>query len=340
MRTIQQNCQPVTFEQLRSALLNHLAEMPSFCSIKEISLLCPPKPIADDLTKLLVKDQEGKPAVVILCSPTAFPQLVAHYMEKTRLAQAALSPTLSHIVLTPLFEGEVCGLSYAVLPYHQPLREDKLGWYLQRLQRSPEMFKLVHQITELTCTPASAEEVETNFVCPLEHLIELEVMPEQIRGSAKDALKRLKTGEWKPRHVLMHNDFWKGNILLNRDVPQTEKNWQNRFVIIDWTGSNVKGYPIYDLIRLAHSMGTKPTALFTQLNAHCCILDCHFDDARSYFMAALGYLSMNLECFPLEWFVKCAKTWVDELEAVYCLPETKKAALLPVCKPQMQFAKP
>ncbi|MEZ6192172.1 MAG: phosphotransferase [Phycisphaerales bacterium] len=69
---------------------------------------------------------------------------------------------------------------------------------------------------------------------------------EAVRRAAEIGIRGLEQGRWKPRFVLMHNDLWKDNILLDDE---------GRIAVIDWPGSTVKGYAMYDLVRLADSFG-------------------------------------------------------------------------------------
>ncbi|MBE9042086.1 phosphotransferase [Oscillatoriales cyanobacterium LEGE 11467] len=316
MKTVLTKFEAVTPEQVRAGLFEPLEQVLSPQSVGEISQLCKPKSTFDDVTKLVAKDRKGKPIAVILCSPPTAPERVAQSMKKTRLAQLALSPELAHVVLTPLFEGRTYGLSYAVLPYHQPLNAGKLGWYVQRSRLRPEIFKLLLRMTQLTCTPVSHSDVETNFVQPLKYFIELDGLPNEIHALAKDSLDRLMAGKWQPRHVLMHNDLWKGNILLDRNLSRSPKDWQNQFVLIDWGGSMTRGYAMYDLVRLARTMNLKPAELRSQIDAHCRTLDCDLVGARCHLMAALSHLGMHLEHFPFSRFKMVVENSVATLTSI------------------------
>jgi hypothetical protein len=307
----------VSIKQLSAALENPSREVLGHASVGSISLLCPRKPVVDDLTKLVVKNRENHPIAVILCSPPAFPRLTDHYMYKTLEAQRVLEPELGHVVVAPLSTGQVKGLSYAILPYHRPLCDGTLRWYLQRAQLSGDMFKLLQRITELSYTPVTPPQVSKNFVKPLEHLTELEGLSTHCRTVVERALDRLENRDWQPCHILMHSDLWKGNLLLNQDVPRGQKNWWNKFVLIDWSGSMAQGYGIYDLIRLAQSMKLKPAALHKQLVAHCQSLGCEVEDARCHLVSALGYLALNLENFPFNRFVALADGCLSTLEQAY-----------------------
>ena len=110
----------------------------------------------------------------------------------------------------------------------------------------------------------------------------------------------------------MHNDLWQGNILLNSD---------GGIVVIDWPGSVVKGYAIYDLIRLAESLRLSDRALGEQLRAHCRLLGCEPKDSVSHLAAALGHLLGDLDHFPMHLFLPLADRCVRRAAAAVATTE-------------------
>ncbi|NCJ06610.1 hypothetical protein GS597_08855 [Synechococcales cyanobacterium C] len=262
--------------------------------------------------KFMIRDAQGAPAAVVLCSPPIDPKLVALGAQRTRLAQAAVTENLKMAILAPIYEGAVLGLglSYAVFPYHQPLAQGLLKWWLQRTLITSDLLKLAYQLTAQTRSPVSSGNRQARFVAPLQHLAHLPSMPASLQIAAKETLYRLQTHQWHPDFVLMHGDLWTGNILLNRSLPRGAF---SPFVIIDWFGSQVQGYGIYDLIRLAQSIQLSPARLLRHLHLHCAALECDLVDARSHLVTALAHFSVDLGHFPVEKFViaaeRCLKTF-------------------------------
>ncbi|MBE9142007.1 hypothetical protein [Planktothrix mougeotii] len=287
-------------------------------SIGEISTFGQPKGIEDETTKFIIKDQSGRKIAVAVCSSPASPKIVARGVESSRLAKQRLGSGLGDHILQPLCEGEWGGLSYAALPYCQPLSNSRLLWYSQRFLLRPSVFHWLTCIAEATATKADSDEIQQNFLIPLKHLVELDGITDPVRAGAYDTLERLAKGTWSPYHVLMHSDLWKGNVLI---APSSVNNignrpWQDRFVIIDWPGGLIKGYGIYDLIRLAQSLKLGQRQLRKQVNAHCQILNGEFTDARCHLLAALSYRGMHLEKFPLARFAKMADSCLKTLEEI------------------------
>jgi hypothetical protein len=285
-------------------------------SLGDVSLLCPLKSLPGATIKLAVKNSNACPVGVVVCSSPFAPKMVARGIERALLAKQVLDAELGRVILEPLYSGEIRGLSYALFPYCQPLSDRRLWSRVQRTFLASDWLKWLRDVAQTTVTEPTPKEIETNFIVPLQYLTELDGISDRLRHAVRQAIERLVKGKWSPYHVLMHNDFWKGNILLNSH-PFTifgNKSATESFKVIDWGASAVKGYGIYDLIRLADSIRLTRQELRTQVDLHCQILGCDPIDARSYLVAALGYLSINLEQFPPSRFVQLADSCLDTID--------------------------
>jgi hypothetical protein len=274
--------------------------------------------VADAVAKWVVRDGSNQNAAVILCASPVAPELVARGIRRAREAKATLGSELGRVILEPLREGELHGLSYAVLPFCQPLSKRRLVGRVQRLLLCPAILQWLRRLTEATSREVDAPEREHGFQAPLRHLIENASMTATLREVARVALERLQTRQWSPRHVLMHNDFWIGNILIDqRNVTGRQGlAWRERFVVIDWPGSTIRGYGFFDLVRFARATGLSRSRLKAEVAEHCRILKCELSDAKCHMTAALGYLEMHRERFPLEHFKRMADACLETLRAV------------------------
>lgn len=301
-------------EEWRSDLAEPLAKVMGGASrIGDITLLCEPKEVDDDTTKLLVRDSLGRPSAVILGSPRAYPDAVRQAMERAQAAKRMLGPRLGSVVLEPLDEGWASGKSYAVLPYCSPLRGDRLFGRLQRMTVIPSLLIWLREVALASRSePKGGSDPE--FRDWLEHLASLQAMPSRVRTASERALDRLSNGDWTPRRVLLHGDFWSGNVLIHRQTRKPDgpnPPWQH-LALIDWGGSRIDGVPIFDLLRIAKEQRLGRRRLRSELTAHCQILSCDLSDASSYLALALGELGLRLEQFPMNRFVAMA----DSLFAV------------------------
>lgn len=277
--------------------------------------------VADGVEKLLVRGSDHRPAAVVLVSAPKATGLVARGMQRAREAKMLLGPLLGQVILSPICEGDVAGLSFAALPYCQPLASSRLRAMMQRRRLRGVVLGWLRDATSTTVQDPPGDRFEAEFLRPLRMLCDDLELPDAFRAAAREALDRLDAGRWLPKHVLMHNDLWLGNFLIdNRNVTgRAGRPWAERFVIIDWPGAAIEGYGLYDLLRFAQTMKLSVEALREEIRRHCAILGCEPVDARSHLMAALGYLLVHLEHFPKPAFVRTALSCLATLESVESL---------------------
>ncbi len=314
-----------SFEELREALsprlANALAASTGFGSVHPLTKKFAERSdlaVTDGVEKWLVRGNNHRPAAVVLVSSPNATGLVARGMQRAREAKMLLGPLLGQVILTPICEGEVASLSFAALPYCQPLATSRLMAMMQRRRLRGVVLEWLRDATSTTVQDTPGDRVEAEFVRPLKKLCDDAALPESFRTTAREALDRLEAGRWLPKHVLMHNDLWLGNLLIdNRNVTgRAGRPWAERFVIIDWPGAAIEGYGMYDLLRFAQTMKLSGEGLREEVGAHCAILGCEPIDARSHLMAALGYLLLHIEHFPKPAFVRTAMSCLWTLESV------------------------
>lgn len=266
----------------------------------------PGDPLPDSAGKYLLLDQAGEPVAFGFESPSAAPGAVARDARNANRARALLGEELGRFVLTALAERELGGASIAIYPTCDALADGRLPWLLQRRAVQEWSLGWLRAVAARTVGAAAAGEGRwLLFERPLVHLAELSGLPAALRSDAIMALARIREGRWRPRPVLMHGDFWKGNIMVRRPAgPRTAVDGD--FVVIDWGTSEADGYAIFDLIRVAQSLGTRPARLRLELSRHLEVLGCELLDTRGYLLAALGHRALNLEFFPLDRFVRMA----------------------------------
>src|SRR5664280_1556636 len=226
--------------------------------------------VADDTLKLVFRDPRARPGAVLLCSRPAAPDLVARGVEKSVAAKQLLGNPLGRVILEPIASGNVDGLSYVLLPWRCSLSHVRYTWAIQRVMLLPHLLRWLRDVTQKTARTPDGN--GACFVAALGHIASNLHMQAALRRLADCAIGRIQAGEWKPQHVLAHNDLWSGNLLL--DSPT---NWlmcvaTGQFIVIDWAGALVSGYPLFDLLRLAQSLRVPGKAVAREVQSHMRIL--------------------------------------------------------------------
>jgi hypothetical protein len=298
-------------EPLISALGDQFTEL-------RISLVVQDAGVADATTVLLLRDSRGQPRAVALCSSPAAPDMVERAMNRARKAKEILGPIEGVHILEPWTEGKFGGLSYAVLPYCEQLSDSRYMWWMQRALLRRPLLNWLWGANECSMREVTQRSLEARFVRPLQHIMSLARLSNLARVAARRAIESLDAGTWQPKYVLMHGDLWKGNILIRQTSATAvdQARWPDRFVVIDWPGSESEGYPIYDLVRLTQSIRLGRRAFRREVERHCRLLKCQPPDTLSYLVAALGHIGTRLEHFPFERFVIMSETCVETLQGV------------------------
>jgi hypothetical protein len=256
---------------------------------------------ADTTTKFIVRTKKGHPLAVVVCSRPTAPDMVLRGVMRAEQVRQLVGPMLGQAIIQPWTSGYAESRSYVILPWYRGPSTSKVGrlWYCQRL-KGPVLNWL-----RAATAMAAAENIEPTegetFVQMLEYLGAQSFLTKNDRSDLKQAIGRLQSGAWKPRHTFDHNDFWYGNILLRRGGLLLRSN-PLPFVLIDWVGANAAGFGIYDLVRCAQSFGVTPKRLGRELQRHAEALHCQVQDTEGHLFAALGRLHRHIEAFPEEQF--------------------------------------
>jgi hypothetical protein len=254
--------------------------------------------VADAASTFLL--QVGRDKFVLRIAPTAFPEVIELEQRRAAAAKKKLGNNLGSVILEPLDQGRLDGRSYAVVPYRTPFSEGGLRWRWEKWQTKPHILVWLEGL--VTTGSAGDGRTETFRDFMLLALAELERRVPALQYPAETAKTRILSGAFRPRPVPMHGDFWRGNILR---APRHQAGFP--FVVIDWRGSLMDGFAVFDLITLARSYNVSSTRLRAALRRHCHCLECELMDARAYVLGALGYIVMTLDQFPYERFLDLAQ---------------------------------
>jgi len=306
-----------TVDEIRTRLLNELNEaLDPLGGLGRMSLLQePPKGGEDNPEKVILRNRKGSPAAILFCSRSVAPGYVAEEEQNIARVKGQLGPDLGQVILDPLLTGQVDGLTYSVRPWRQPLSSAR---WIRRAQRAlirPKVITWLREVVRVTVFSPGPGDLEPDFLCPLDFLSKQTRLASSVRERSRRAIRRLLDGEWRPRYVLDHGDFWLGNVLLDSSwtaVPRLTC----QFIVIDWRGASLRGYGFSDLLQFARSTGLRGKALLQECRRHQCILDLSPEDSMAQLLVGLGRLGMNLERFPEDRFVDLVERLYSTFSAI------------------------
>lgn len=267
--------------------------------------------VGDHCDKFVALDRRGRPRAFVVLSPPGHPRAVASAAERAYQARDRLGDTLGGSVLTPLHVGESGGASYSITTYCEPIGRNRWVARWQRWRLAPSVLRWLSAVVEQTAAAADPRQIDCLFARPLHRLASHPAVDEDVRAAARRAGEALRSGAWRPRTVLAHNDFWIGNLVRRPDRPRGAA----PFFVIDWAGSLTEGHAVYDLVRMTMSLDLSPRQLRPLLAGHCRALGCEPEAAAHYLVSALGHLCENLGAWPIEQFARTASVCHRFLES-------------------------
>lgn len=297
--------------EVASVVAKHLPVAPERVRLKRVSH----KPdIEDASTAYLVFGEERKAIAAVLQGATNG-DLATRGAMRACAAKDALGGANAREVLVPLEVGCIRERSFALYPYCDPLPRPYGVHLVSDWIIAASVSRWLLDAARRTQYIPSDREIETLVAGPIASLAQ-ESTNEHVRRAAVETKAALAERKWSPRLVLMHGDLWLGNVLIAPRSSDARRSrfWWNRFVICDWAGAVMRGFPIYDLIRLAISARLPKRTLSKQISKHCEALDCDRSHARHHVLAALAHIHSNLERFPRVRFFRMADRCLETVE--------------------------
>ena len=198
-------------------------------------------------------------------------------------------------------------MHYAALPYSRG--GGRIRGAFDRFRARGELLRWLREIALLAEAPDAATTQE--FLTSLAALHALTALPASLRRQAQALTQAVHSGQLVPRHVPMHGDLWHGNVMRRKD---------GRLVLIDWGGSAMHGYGLYDLVRCALAFGLSRRRLAQEVRWHGAALGDADQTPMLHLLGALGHYARNLGEFPLERFVRMSENCVSALQRALAKP--------------------
>lgn len=232
-------------------------------------------------------------AYVLYVSPQAFPQSVQLEASAIKAMREGLKDR-GHVLPMLSAEGTLDGRSFMVVPRMQPLSSKRLGKRIDSFRIRGAVLAWLRDLANLAA-PHSDDSL-SRFSSRLTALAEMPGLSGEIASAAHAGLAGLESGAITVNNIPMHGDLWFGNLLRKAD---------GSLCVIDWGGSELRGYGVYDLMRLGESLRIPPRIMRRELARHETILGGP-QAAQIHLLAALGHYAANLGQFPRERFVAMA----------------------------------
>jgi hypothetical protein len=249
----------------------------------------------DNPDKKLIFVSRGSNRLAVMVSPPLFPDVVAEECLRAAEMRSYLDD-LGTPILEPLDTGRIQSLSYAVLPYRRPLSRRRGLGRLDQMRVKSYLLDWLLQLTQRRSAACGVSHYEDSLKA-LQDVVSRESATAALIRSAEE---HLRSGLFAPRTSPMHGDLWRGNVLHGTA--------STAFAIVDWRGSLMRGFPLFDLIRLAESFNLSARSLSQELQLHRAALGCRAEDLPLYLLGALGHYAARLGEMPMALF----RTMADE----------------------------
>lgn len=230
---------------------------------------------------------------VLFVAPHAHPDAAETQRAAMLRIEQSLPATHCRMLLPIAGSGYVAERSFLVLPRCTPLASGRLGRFVEKPRVARE---ILPWLRELATWKAREPSDPARFIASMQALIQMEDLPDDVRDAARRIASGLLAGTIRPWHIPMHGDLWRNNIMRRGD---------GRLAVIDWAGSAVDGYGIYDLVRFKQSINFSQALYCAELRWYAELMGGE-EGVIAHLLGALGHYADRLGEFPRERFVTLA----------------------------------
>ena len=257
-------------------------------TIAHVEVIRTESSVADGAAIFLIDRQ-----FVLFVAPFAHPD--AADVQRTAMLRIAesLPASLNRMLLPIIGNGHFGERSFLVLPRCTPLSTGVLGRFLERTRVAGD---ILPWLRDLAIWRAREPDDPRHFIASLNALIRMDDLPGTLRETAQRIERQLRDGTIRPWHVPMHGDLWRNNVMRRDD---------GSLAVIDWAGSEVDGYGIYDLVRFKQSFNIADARYRSELHWYAELMGGE-EVVTAHLFGALGHYANRLGEFPRERFVTLA----------------------------------
>lgn len=269
----------------------------------EMSLFRPISDIVDNPIKLAIHDERGLCLGILQWSPPAAVQAIADAVRRAEAARRRLGLDLGEVVLAATLEGEFQSRSFALYPWQRTLSDHRLlSRFHDWLYASP-VIDWLSGVHAQAFAPLPESEFPARISSPLEQLWTEPGLAPSLREVAREVAAAVESGTFVPQVGPVHNDLWRGNILLPSERSKRSESGRP-FRLIDWGASTLAGFPFWDLVRVLRSLRIPHALARRILRRECRILGMTFEEGHRSLVLALADLGVSRNEFPLDSYLK------------------------------------
>ena len=258
--------------------------------------------VTDSADVFTVKSRARRADCIILVSNAEYPDAVNDAVGRAQKVADSLLPALRENVLLPLCADYYENKSFAIYQKLVPFSKNKFVCKFQKLTFEHEVYEWLSNVAKATKAPIQDTALlESRFVAPLKYVVNEPGLSEGLRAGAGRAIGLLDRGEFAPVCIVEHGDFWLGNILLEGHWPLLKRS--RHFAVIDWGAANVCGYPFVDLLRFYESTSNDMEKIKRYTAHYCETSKIPVGDIVHYTLAAIGWLGLHRNQFPMERYI-------------------------------------
>lgn len=261
--------------------------------------------VIDTSLPFYIDGKSQRDDVVLLLSSKHFPLVVNEDVDKAQAISRLLHASTSQNISRPLLTDSYGEQSYAVFERLQPMAENRAVRYLQKRYFFPKVASWLSELAMQTRRHYHDEiEIQNLFIEPLQSISTSSDMPTNIREFSEHCISKALDCSSTLFTVAEHGDFWSGNVLFRRTLPRNLSPFLGDFVVIDWRGSNIRGYPCSDLVRYCLSCyRPKSIHVGNALRNYNASLEIENFQVGIYLLASVGRLGLNLDQMPRDLYL-------------------------------------